>query len=91
MRGIPSWPDRLRTEAEGDIEAVEGVLRVTRIRVRYHVKVPADKMEAALRALEHHPGKCPVYNTICGCVDFDIRWQIEEVAPAGLGQGPQAG
>lgn len=83
MRGIPSWPDRLRTEAEGDIEAPEGVLRVMRIRIRYQVRVPADRVDAARRALQSHPAKCPVYQTIQGCVDFDLDWQIEELEPAG--------
>lgn len=82
MRGIPSWPERLWTEAEGFIQAVEGVLQVTRIRIRYQLKVPADRREAALRALNSHPVKCPVHQTLTGCVDFEIDWQIEETAPA---------
>ena len=30
-------------DVEGDIEAVNGVLKITRIRVTYHVKVPPGK------------------------------------------------
>lgn len=82
MRGIPSWPERLRTEAEGFIQAVEGVLQVTRIHIRYRLKVPADRVEPALRALKSHPVKCPVHQTLAGCVKFELDWQVEETAPA---------
>lgn len=73
----------MRSSVEGEIEVVDGVLRVTLIRVHYRVKVPRDKVDAALRALENHHNKCPVYQTISGCVGFEIDWEIQETEPIG--------
>jgi len=35
---------------EGDIDAVDGVLRITKIRVAYHLKCSDDQMDAVNRA-----------------------------------------
>ena len=40
MREIPAPPDKITAAVEGDIEAIDKVLRITRIRVRYDLKVP---------------------------------------------------
>ena len=48
---------------EGDIDAIDSVLRITKIRVAYHLKCSDDQMDAVNRAYEHHPTKCPAYMT----------------------------
>ena len=48
---IPTPSDRYRAEVEGDIENVNNILKITRIRVKYHLKVPKGKTEAAKEAL----------------------------------------
>ncbi len=40
---IPTFGDRYRADVEGDVEDVAGVLRITKIRVRYTLKVPPGK------------------------------------------------
>ena len=40
MRGIKS-ADNLVAQVEGDIEDVDGVMRITKIRLHYRFKVPA--------------------------------------------------
>jgi len=37
---IRTSEDQYRAEAEGDIEDVDGVLKITTIRVKYYLKVP---------------------------------------------------
>ena len=37
---IPTFSDRYRADVEGDIEDIDGVLRITRIRVAYTLAVP---------------------------------------------------
>jgi len=45
------------------------VLVVKRIRVRYRLRgCPAEKRAAAERAHEHHARRCPVHQSIGGCV-----------------------
>ncbi len=46
-----------------------GVLVIKRIRVRYQLKgCPDDKRAAAERAHEHHAARCPVHQSIGGCI-----------------------
>ena len=39
---------------EGDIENVDGILKITTIRVKYHLKVTADQKEAAREAFDSY-------------------------------------
>ena len=78
MRDIPAPPDKITAAVEGDIEAIDKVLRITRIRVRYDLRVPKGKREAAERAVERHPRGCPAANSVAGCIDLDIKADITE-------------
>ena len=78
MREIPATPETITAAVEGDIEAVDNVLRIVRIRVRYRLKVPAGKREAAERAVASHPTKCPAANSVRGCIDLDIQAEITD-------------
>ena len=62
---------------EGDIDAVGGVLRITKIRVAYHLKCSDDQMDAVNRAYDHHPIKCPAYMTLRGAIDFTLNLETE--------------
>ena len=75
---MPATPDRLGATVEGDVEAIDKVLRVTRIRVRYRLAVPPAKREAAERAVARHPAGCPAFNSVRGCIDIDIQAAITE-------------
>ncbi|MGH9845422.1 MAG: OsmC family protein [Blastocatellia bacterium] len=59
-RGIPSYPEKLFAEVEGDIEKVDSKPVVTNVRVKYHVKVPKGKRTETERALEIHERGCPL-------------------------------
>ncbi len=68
-RGIDASGGKLTSESEGEVELVDGVLVIKRIRIRYSLRdCPQDKREAAERAHQAHPAKCPVHQTISGCV-----------------------
>lgn len=76
---MPSAPDRLVAEAEGEIEKEGGVLVLKRIRVRYRLRVPAGKEEVARRVHDVHHDGCPVYRSIAGCVDITTELELEPV------------
>lgn len=78
MRHIPASPDKITATVEGDIEAVEKVLRIVRIRVRYALTIPQGMREKAERALARHSLSCPAANSIKGCIDLDIKADITE-------------
>ena len=51
MRGIKS-ADNLVAQVEGDVEDVGGVLKITRIRLRYRLRTPPGMREEVDRVLE---------------------------------------
>ena len=78
MRDIPVTSDTIKTVVEGDIEAIEKVLKIVRIRVRYTLKIPQGMREKAERAVARHPISCPAANSIKGCIELDIAAEITE-------------
>jgi organic hydroperoxide reductase OsmC/OhrA len=67
-------------DAEGDIENVNNVLKITNIRVKYHLKVPGGKVEAAKEALATYIVRCPAAQSVIGCIDIRDDIVVEEVA-----------
>ncbi len=53
-------------------------MRITRIRVRYHLKIPAGTRDRAQRALDTHPVKCPAAMSVRGAIDIAISAEIKE-------------
>lgn len=64
---------------EGDIEDVEGVLRITKIRLQYRMKIPGGKRDEAERALATYSKACPAYQSIKGCIDCSWTTDMEEI------------
>ncbi len=77
-RQIPVDDGAVRADVEGDVEAVDRVLRVARIRVRYTLRIPAGTREAAERALATHEQKCPAASSVRGCIPIQIDADITE-------------
>ena len=63
---------------EGDIEDVDGVMKIARIRVHYNIKLPAGKREAAQRALDVHERGCPAAMSVNGCIAIEWTADFEE-------------
>ena len=76
---IPTNQDRYRADAEADIEDVSGVLKITRMRVTYHLKVPRDKADEARQAMSVYLTHCPAAQSVIGCIEIEDRLEIEEV------------
>lgn len=76
---IPTNQDRYRADVEADIEDVSGVLKITRIRVTFHLKVARDKVDHARQAMSLYLSHCPAAQSVIGCIEIEDRLQIEEV------------
>ena len=69
-KGIKTHTDLYRAEITGDIEDVNGVLKITAIHVVYHLKLPDEKRKEATDALENYLQYCPAAQSVIGCIDI---------------------
>lgn len=67
-QGIKTPADHYWAEAEGLIEDVEGVLKITTISVVYHLKVSTEKIPGARKALASYIAGCPAAQSVTGCI-----------------------
>jgi organic hydroperoxide reductase OsmC/OhrA len=77
---IRTTEDLYRADVEGDIENVEGILKITTIRVKYHLKVKADQKEAANEAFASYLSRCPAAQSVIGCIKIQDELELEEIA-----------
>jgi len=62
---------------EGDIADVDGVLKITTIRLHYRFHIPAGSRDKAERALQTYAENCPAYQSVKGCID--CTWDAEMI------------
>ena len=77
---IPTPEDHYWAEVEGDIENVNSVLKITQIRVNYHLKVLQGKGREAREAFSSYLTSCPAAQSVIGCINIKDDILIEEVA-----------
>jgi uncharacterized OsmC-like protein len=78
VRGIQS-ANNLVAQVEGDIEDRDGVMRITKIRLRYRFKVSPASREKVDRLLASYADKCPAYQSVKGCIDCSWEADVEEM------------
>jgi organic hydroperoxide reductase OsmC/OhrA len=76
---IPTFPDRFQADVTGDIEAVDGVLKIVRIDVNYTLKLPHDKREQAETCFGLYLPKCPAAQSVIGCIDISHRLEMVDL------------
>jgi organic hydroperoxide reductase OsmC/OhrA len=67
---IPTPADRYRADVTGDIEDVGGVLKITRIDVRYTLKIAPDRRREAEECFNTYLPGCPAAQSVIGCIDI---------------------
>ena len=80
MRGIPS-AENLIAQVEGHVEDVNGVLRITRIHLVYHLRVGKGQREVVDRVLKVYAERCPAYNSVKDCIECSWEANITEEEP----------
>jgi uncharacterized OsmC-like protein len=76
VREIPS-ANNLVAQVEGDIEDVNGVMRITQIRLHYRFRIPPGGREKVDRVLASYAEKCPAYQSVKGCID--CSWEADVI------------
>ncbi|MBC8246451.1 MAG: OsmC family protein [Deltaproteobacteria bacterium] len=65
---IRTHRDLFTADVAGDIEDVDGILKITRIHVHYRLRADVSKKEAAHEALNNYLSKCPAAQSVIGCI-----------------------
>lgn len=74
---IRTHTDRFRTQVEGDIEDVGGVLKITEIRVHHFLKARTEEEADARWAFENYIEKCPGAQSVVGCIRIEHDLTLE--------------
>ena len=74
-RGVSLPPGDIAAAAEGVNEVVEGIIRLTAIRIAYRLRIPAGSRAAVERALGRHQEKCPTAVSLAPAVR--ITWTAD--------------
>jgi uncharacterized OsmC-like protein len=70
-RKIDTTGDRLTADAEGEVVVDDdGVLRLRRIKMLYHLKAPEEKRAAAERCVGMHAHYCPNARSVAAAIDI---------------------
>ncbi len=77
MRGIKS-AENLVARVEGDIEDVDGVMKITKVRLHYRFRIAPGTREKVDRVLTSYAEKCPAYQSVKGCIACSWDAEIEE-------------
>jgi len=72
--------ERYWADVEGDIENVGGVLKITSIRVKCHLKVASGKIEEAREAFSSYLVRCPAAQSVIGCINIKDELVVEEIS-----------
>jgi len=68
---IPTPESLYWADVEGDIENVGGVLKITTIRVKYHLKATEDKVDDARACFSDYIKGCPAAQSVIGCIKIE--------------------
>jgi organic hydroperoxide reductase OsmC/OhrA len=67
---IPTPADYYRADVSGDIEAVDGVLKIIRIAVSYTLKLKPEQREDAQACFDTYITGCPAAQSVVECIDI---------------------
>ncbi len=78
VRGITLSPDEIDATADGVNALVDGIVRLTEIRIAYRLVIPPGTRETVERALSRHQEKCPTAVSLAPAVRISWSADIEE-------------
>jgi len=79
---IRTFEDFYWTDVEGDIENAGGVLKITTIRAKYHLRATEDQREDARQAFASYLSRCPAAQSVIGCIKLQDELLFEEISKA---------
>ena len=77
---IRTFQDRYMATVTGDIENVDGVLKIVRINVHYNLKLPADKRADAEEAFKNYITLCPAAQSVVEAIKITHALEMADDA-----------
>jgi organic hydroperoxide reductase OsmC/OhrA len=77
---IRTFQDRYTATVTGDIEDVNGVLKIVRINVHYTLKLPADKRADAEDAFNNYITLCPAAQSVVEAITITHELEMADEA-----------
>jgi uncharacterized OsmC-like protein len=75
---IRTFQDRYMATVTGDIENVNGVLKIVRINVHYNLKLPADKRTDAEEAFNNYITLCPAAQSVVEAIKITHEMEMAD-------------
>jgi organic hydroperoxide reductase OsmC/OhrA len=75
---IPTPEPLFWADVEGDIENVNGVLKITTVRVNMHLKCPEEKAADAKEAFAAYIARCPAAQSVKDCINLEDKLIFEK-------------
>ena len=76
---IPTPADRYHADAAGEIEAVDGILKIVRIKVHYTLKLKPEKRSDAAKAFEVYLPRCPSAQSVKEAIKISHAVKYEDL------------
>ena len=77
---IRTLQDRYMATVTGDIEDVNGVLKIVRINVHYHLKLPTNKRADAEDAFNNYITLCPAAQSVVAAITITHELEMADDA-----------
>jgi hypothetical protein len=74
---IPTPENLYWADVAGNIENVNGVLKIATIRVKYHLKVAEEKKLDAQECFANYIRFCPAAQSVIGCIKIEDELLFE--------------
>ena len=78
VRGLKLPASAIAATAEGLNELVDGIIRLTEIRVAYRLRIPGASRDLVDRALAKHQEKCPTAVSLASAIRISWTAEIDE-------------
>lgn len=75
---IATPKERYRADVSGDIEDVDGVLKITRINVHYTLKLAPDQRDAAKKAFDVYLPHCPSATSVQAAIEINHTLELQD-------------
>lgn len=76
---IATPEERYRADVHGDIENVDGVLKITRIVVRYTLKLKPEQRREAEAAFKIYLPHCPAAQSVIAAIQIDHQLEMQDL------------